>query len=156
MKTKLITVALLSIAIGCGEMSSGTVDAGTKVDAGTVVMTGDAGPPAIHGCSASSFIDRRTGSRDIGFGTELGSPALGYTPQCMIISVGQSAKWVGNFSTHPLVGGEYNGTAGTTPNPIARHDTGSTPVEVTFNAAGLYPYYCDYHAPTMVGVIWVQ
>ena len=131
-------------------------DGGGKVDAGTMVASDSGMPPSLHGCASTSFVDRRAGSRDIGFGTSLGSPALGYSPNCMIIAAGQSAKWVGNFDTHPLVGGEHNGTAGTMPNPIGRHDTGSAAVEVTFGTAGLYPYYCDYHAPTMVGVIWVQ
>jgi len=153
-KQTLISMATLLFTVGCGEMAS-TNDAGTKVDAGP--MTVDSGaPPSIHNCASTSFVDRRTGSRDIGFGTSMGSPALGYLPNCMIISVGQTAKWVGNFDTHPLVGGEYQGTSGTMPNPIGRHDTGSTAVEVTFNTAGLYPYFCDFHAPTMVGVIWVQ
>ena len=136
--------------VGCGAAQS-TIDAGATpgADAGAVAQT-------IHGCTSSAYVDGRTGDRQIGFGTALGSPALGYSPNCLIISAGQTVTWVGNFSVHPLVGGEYRGDAGTSPTPIVRVDTGSDPKAVTFATPGLYPYYCDNHAPTMEGVVWVQ
>lgn len=57
----------------------------------------------------------------------LDSPALGYSPPCMVISAGHSATFVGSCNTHPLIGGQR-----------------------------LYPFSCDSHAPTMAGAIWVQ
>ncbi len=150
-----MTLGVALVLAGCGAMTAGTNDAGTAVtDGGSGGF--DGGVPTIHGCTAASYVDRRTGSREIGFGTALNSPAIGYSPSCMIISAGQSATFVGSFNTHPLVGGQYMGSAGTTPNPIGRHDTGSANVTVTFAQPGLYPFYCDYHAPSMVGAISVQ
>ena len=136
------------VSIGCGGMApSGTTDAGSSapVDAGSV--------ETVHGCTTSAYANRSTGAREIAFGSAAG---LAYSPKCMSISAGQTVTFKGDFNTHPLVGGMYMGSVGTTPTPIMRRDTGSTDYTVTFATAGLYPYFCDYHAPTMVGAIWVN
>ena len=148
---KSFCVVMLGVLSGCGQVSvSGT-------DSGAASSDGGAALPAVfHGCTTEAFVDRRGGEREIAFGTAMGSPALGYSPMCLIISAGQSATFVGNFSVHPLVPGEYRGTGGTLPTPIIRRDSGSDNDVVTFQRAGLYPYFCDNHAPTMAGVIWVR
>ena len=117
----------------------------------------DAGP-VIHDCTAADSVDRTsaTADRRIGFGTALGSGAVSYSPSCIVIATGQSVTFVGNFNTHPLVGGQFNGDAGSPNNPIGRHDTGNADLPIAFATAGLFPFYCDLHAPTMVGVVKVQ
>ena len=114
--------------------------------------------PVIHGCDDASYFARTGASDDrrIGFGTALGSGAVGYAPKCLTIAAGQSVTFVGDFSTHPLVPGEYAGDAGTPGNPIPSQRSGSVDLSVTFSSAGYFPYYCDLHAPTMVGVVHVQ
>lgn len=114
--------------------------------------------PTIHDCTTADCVDRSaaTAERKIGFGTALGSPALNYAPRCLTIAAGQTVTFVGNFNTHPLVGGQYNGDGGSPNNPMGRHDMGSTDLPVTFSTAGSYPFFCDLHAPTMVGVVRVQ
>lgn len=115
--------------------------------------------PSVHGCSGSGWVDKTADSADrrIGFGGELGSSAVGYAPPCMIVSAGQTVTFVGNYGTHPLAPGEQSGAdAGTTPNPIPSKTTGAGDTPVTFDRAGVYPYYCVLHAPTMVGAVWVK
>ena len=154
MKSFLIAAVAL-LAVGCGEASTPISDAGTLTDAGTA--TRDAGTvPTLHGCSSTSFVDKSASSADrsITFG---GSAGLKYSPNCMIITAGEKVTFEGDFSSHPLVAGEYQGSGGTTPNPIPSTSTGSANTEVTFPTAGLYPYYCNFHAGVgMTGVIWVQ
>lgn len=119
---------------------------------GGPTVTPDAGVPVIHGCTDYVV----TAERRVSFGTANDSPALGYAPKCLTISVGQSVTFAGNFNTHPLVPGAFNSDAGTSGNPIARKDTGADDSVVTFDAPGLFPYFCDLHAPTMVGVVQVR
>jgi plastocyanin len=118
----------------------------------------DAGVETLHGCDASKYADRSAAAADrrIGFGTALESPALGYSPACMTITAGQSVTFVGSFSTHPLAPGEFQGNRGTLPTPIERRTSGQEDAVFTFSSPGLYPYYCESHAPTMVGVIRVR
>ncbi len=134
----------VSALLGCG---GGT----TVLDAGVIT-------PVIHDCTAAAYVDRSDAGADrrVGFGTALGSNAVGYSPSCIVIAAGQSVTFVGNFNTHPLVGGEYGADGGTSNNPIGRHDTGTADLPIGFPSAGLYPFYCDLHAPTMVGVVKVQ
>ena len=147
MKSFSIAVALV-VVVGCGEPSLKGGDAGTIAarDAGTV--------PALNGCTASAFVDRSNGNRTIVFGSAVG---LKYSPSCMIITAGQAVTFSGDFASHPLVGGEYMGTGGPTPNPVPSKSAGTDNAVVTFTKAGLYPYYCNFHASSgMTGAVWVQ
>ena len=148
---KSFSLLIIGALSGCGQASVSGADSGVaSSDAGAVV------PTVFHGCTSEAFVDGRSGEREFGFGTARDSPALGYSPKCLIISAGQSATFVGNFSVHPLVPGEYRGTGGTLPTPITRRDSGADNDVVTFQNPGIYPYFCDNHAPTMEGVIWVR
>ena len=137
-----------------------TTDAGSTTDAGTVTDTGsatDAGAALmeIHGCTEAMYVDRRTtGERSVTFGGVVGSA---YSPKCMIISAGQMVSFSGPFGSHPLRTGVAPSQSGTgaTPNPIANTDSGSS-VSFTFATPGIYPYYCNFHQPSMAGVILVR
>jgi len=66
--------------------------------------------------------------------------------RCMTIKKGQTVKWDGNFSSHPLA--PKNGD---TPNPVTGVDASGN---VTFPNAGVFGYECGIH-PSMTGVIKV-
>lgn len=119
---------------------------------------GPAPGPVLHECDDAAYLDKSEVSADrrIGFGTALGSGPVNYAPKCMTIAKGQSVTFVGDFSTHPLVPGEYAGDGGTAGSPITEQRSGATDYAVAFPAAGYFPYYCDLHAPTMVGVVHVK
>lgn len=126
-------------------------------------VTGVAGP-VLHGCTANGYVDRRapTASRSVFYGGAADAGALSYAPACMVIAPGQTVRFDGlergTFSVHPLVPGPVQGVdAGALPNnPIVRADDGRAAVEVRFDAAGVYPYHCEYHQPSMAGVIVVR
>jgi plastocyanin len=128
---------------------------------GTETPTG----PALNGCTDALYIDRSapSASRTVAFGGFQGSPALGYSPPCISIAVGQTVTFAGGpsgFGTHPLNRGtgptqRDTGTAG---NPIPRVDDGNrTDVAVAFPAPGLFPYHCEFHfGGGMYGVVRVR
>ena len=75
---------------------------------------------------------------------------------CIIVSAGTPVTWQGNFDTHPLVGGESPTTD--TGSPITHANaSGTDDVTVTFNPTRgqAFPYFCDVHKTTMLGVIVV-
>lgn len=115
--------------------------------------------PQVHGCSGSGWVDRSAESaeRKVGFGTALGSSAVGYSPKCLAVAAGQTVGFLGDFGTHPLSPGELSGKdAGTEPSPIPARSSGTSELLVTFDRPGVYPYYCTLHEPTMIGAIWVK
>jgi plastocyanin len=127
---------------------------------------GDTPPPTggpgaeegLNGCNAADYTDRSAAAaeRRIGFGSALNSPALGYSPACIIISAGQSVSFVGNFATHPLVPGTDRGSGASANNPIQEQRSGSADYTVSFPTAGFYPYFCELHRPGMAGVVRVR
>lgn len=145
----LLVVGVVGL-IGCGGDDGGDTPPPT---------TDDLGPAAgLNGCDAGDYVDRSETSADrrIGFGTALGSPSLGYSPACITISAGQSVTFVGNFENHPLVPGANRGGGASANNPIQEQRSGSADYMVSFPSAGFYPYFCDVHKPTMVGVVRVR
>jgi len=117
-------------------------------------------PPVamLNGCETADYVDRseQAADRIINFGGEAGSPPLGYSPSCILISAGQAVTFQGNFNTHPMSPGTVEGSGESLNTPVQKRGTGSDPYQVTFPTAGLYPYYCDYHRPTMIGVVRVK
>jgi hypothetical protein len=63
-----------------------------------------------------------------------------YSPDQLIVSVGDTIRWTGSFSSHPLSSTSVPGGAQTFHN--ASGSTFSYPVQV----AGTYSYKCDVHA----------
>jgi plastocyanin len=78
---------------------------------------------------------------------------------CIGVSPGTAVTWVGNFDTHPLVGGVSPTTD--SGSPITQADASGTgdmaTTTVTFTATQITvePYFCDVHRATMGGVIAV-
>jgi plastocyanin len=116
------------------------------------------GAASLNGCDEADYADRTDAAMDrrIGFGSALNSPAFGYSPACITISVGQSVTFVGNFASHPLVPGTVSGGGASANNPIQAQRSGSADYMVSFPTAGSYPYFCDVHKPGMAGVVRVR
>jgi len=75
---------------------------------------------------------------------------------CIMVSEGTIVTWQGNFTTHPLGGGEAPTANAASPITIAGPGTGSSQVDVTFANTGDYPYYCLAHTTGMQGVLYVR
>jgi hypothetical protein len=80
--------------------------------------------------------------------------------KCIAVSTGTEVIWVGNFETHPLVGGVSPLTDSDSPiteaAPSGTGDMATT--TVTFEATDIIEvegYFCDVHKATMGGVIAV-
>lgn len=146
---------------------------GFMLCAGGVTGCGDdgapgVGGPALNGCRSEDYVDLRAPSADrtIGFGGGRGSGPFAYFPRCAVIAPGQQVVFdgesSGTFNVHPLAAGAISDSgasldAGTSPNPIPRLGDGAgSRATVTFPAAGDYPYHCEYHRPSMAGVIVVR
>lgn len=84
---------------------------------------------------------------------------LRYSPSCIRIAVDQRVTFTTNFGQHPLLGGTVSGgNAAFDPgSPIGQHNSGSSPVVVTFTGTGEFPFYCDFHFTSgMLGSIQVD
>ncbi len=75
---------------------------------------------------------------------------------CIIVSENTVVTWQGNFSTHPLGGGETPTADANSPITMIDSESGISPVDVTFSNAGAYPYYCLVHKLSMQGVVYVR
>lgn len=99
--------------------------------------------PTLNGCKASQYKDLSGSSskRVIGIAVK----GLTFTPKCITIAKGQTVRWEGSLSTHPLAPGNAdNGEAGSPNNPIELTSSGQS-VEFTFPNSGTFPYYCTVH-----------
>jgi plastocyanin len=106
-------------------------------------------PLEINGCTAASFMDA-TGGLDQR--TLIWGPASLFDPlkKCIKVKVGQTVRWAGDFTAHPLVQDE-----GTTPTPIAGKSGGGVgSYDVEFTAVGTFGYLCTEHG-SMTGAIYV-
>lgn len=122
----------------------------------------DEGPvetiPTFHQCTQAMYVDRSGAGdeRTITFG--VGSNPFSYSPPCMTIAAGQTVRWMGTFTSHPLEHGVSPADMGAgSPNtPIPRLTEGAM-VDVVFPTAGTYPYFCQmHHLAGMTGVIHVR
>lgn len=141
---------------------SAAIDAPTAGDAGDAASDASAPDaamiPLFHQCTSDLFVDRSAASaeRTVTFST--GANPFSYDPPCMIIAAGQTVRFLGAFIGHPLRPGISPSmlTAGSPNNPIPLQSDG-TMVDVTFSAAGTYPYFCEmHHLSQMTGVIHVR
>ena len=145
-----VLVALLSFGLlaGCGD----NPDNWNELDQAL-------GGQEINGCDGTSaaYTDLR-GQASVTITAN--SPWVDPHNACIGVSTGTDVIWVGNFETHPLVGG-VNGTEDSTSpiteaDPIGTGDTATT--TVNFEATDeitVEPYFCTAHPATMDGVIAV-
>jgi plastocyanin len=156
LRTSFVPAVVLSSAFALGALaacSSSTTtttpetDAATAVDAGggdADTDSGDTGAAeVVNDCK--TFTDRSapSASRTLTWDFSISSAP----ERCMIVAVGQSVDFNGDFSVHPLTA-----SGGDSPNPIANADAKGN---VTFTAAGTFGFACGVH-PSMIGAIKVQ
>lgn len=135
---------------GMSSTDSGTpgTDVPAEDDAGGLVTT--------HGCGEADFVDLSAGAADermimVPRGT------FTFDNPCITISAGQAVMFMWDFGMHPLQPGVAPGHPGmgAEPSPIVAQTTGAL-YEVTFAAAGDYPFYCGTHYHSgMYGVVRV-
>jgi plastocyanin len=112
-------------------------------------------PSPMNGCTYIEALDRSAPGalRTIVFDYYY------YSPPCIRIAAGQTATFQGSFVTHPLVGGTIVDMTkmpdATSPIPFTSSGTSK---DVSFPAAGTFPYYCDAHGADfgMYGVVYVD
>jgi plastocyanin len=70
-----------------------------------------------------------------------GSVGFAYSPKTFTANVGDTVKWTGDFSMHPL-------SSTTIPaNAVTWHNgSGTAPFEYAIKVAGTYDYKCDVHS----------
>lgn len=111
------------------------------------------GETPIHGCTSDAAVDM-TGQAAVSV-SDIQAWSFGHDV-CVKVSVGTVVSWSGNFTQHPLTGGETpTPDAGSPITVAAAGVTGNDTVDVTFDTAGAYPYYCVIHTGSMTGVVYV-
>lgn len=149
-----LAVALLLLA-GCWpgrltRLDGGAPDGGAQD--GGLVFAGDlaGGLPFQSLAPCFNTTDYMSGAT-VSFGNQLGN---NYSPRCLVVRVGQSVSFAGDFSSHPL----RASTRGSAGNPV-QSTGGGTSASFTFAVAGFFPYYCTQHGDDlgngMAGVVQV-
>jgi plastocyanin len=130
-------------------LSFGLVGCNDNPDADTIDQI--LGGGEVNGCMGDSAMDLRAETAVTI--TDIDTWEVPHSA-CIIVSQGTVVTWQGNFDTHPLVGGVSPATA--PGSPITQADaSGTADATVTFSAADRYPYFCDVHTATMLGVVYV-
>ena len=75
---------------------------------------------------------------------------------CIMVDAGTKVTWKGDFQFHPLAGGVSPTKDAASPITKAGPGSGMTPVVVTFDKAGDFPYFCGIHTSSMKGVVYVK
>jgi plastocyanin len=98
----------------------------------------------LNGCSADAYEDHSDPSAERVI--QIAANGLTFTPKCLLIAPGQTARFEGSLSSHPLApGNPENPNAGSAHTPIIATSSGMS-VEFTFDSAGIFPYFCELHA----------
>src|SRR6188768_1354361 len=97
--------------------------------------------PTFNGCTSTDYEDRSApGAARI---IEIAAQGLSFTPPCLLIQVGQTVRFEGSLSSHPLApGNPDHPDAGSADSPIHETNSGQS-VEFTFPNSGTFPYYCE-------------
>lgn len=135
---------------GCGSTSSSGGGGGAGATDGGGGQGG--APTEIHGCTFDTAMDM-TGMASVNV-TDISEWVVPHNA-CVRVSTGTVVVWDGNFSVHPLVGGISPNADDSSPISQAEADTGIGSAEVTLADEGTYPYFCEVHLNTMIGVIYV-
>jgi plastocyanin len=109
---------------------------------------------SVHGCSLANAVDR-SGLQDVRTVT---FTFYEYNPKCLRIAPGQTVTFSGDFTFHPIRGGQIAGNSEAPDNtsPITP-TSGGNMKDVTFPNDGVFPYYCDSHGVDfdMFGAVFV-
>jgi plastocyanin len=161
--TVVVTALAALSALGCGNDTSEHVSFDSTARAGTgstnrAAASSNSVGAEFNGCTTDMYEDLTAASakRVIAIARE----GLTYSPKCMTIAIGQTVRWEGSLSAHPLApGNPRDAKAGSPKNPIQPTASGSR-VEFRFPTKGDYPYYCTVHGfgtgQRMAGTIRVR
>jgi plastocyanin len=113
-------------------------------------------PQALNGCGAADFVDASEDDAVV----QIAADGLSFTPPCITVAAGQTLRFEGSLTAHPIAPGNADDAeAGSPDNPITATSSGSS-VEFTFDSAGTYPYYCELHSfgagMGMAGAVYVR
>jgi len=111
----------------------------------------DDGSVEVNGCTKDGAMDL-TGMTEVDI-TAVSPWSIGHTA-CIIVDAGTTVTWSGDFMAHPLVGGETPTTD--FDSPISSGQGTEPSVDITFDDAGDFPYFCIVHTDTMQGVVYVE
>lgn len=171
----IVCLGALGSVIGCGDETGGNTtgaggggEASSSSSSSSSGMGGSGGAGGgmtssssssssgammIHGCDQGTAEDH---TADMNTKVTVGGAGFTYSPACIRIKKGATVTFEGTFASHPTVGG----LAGPPPapdsaSPIKQTNSG-TSVTFNFDTVGNYPYYCEYHLPSMAGVVYVE
>jgi plastocyanin len=163
--TRSVLVLCVVAAAACGDddggADTGTADTGTADTGGGDTGTADTGAGdggaddggmVVNGCTAAEAMDM-TGMGAVTI-TDVSAWSVPHSA-CIRVSTGTTVTWEGNFDVHPLIGGASGMGDASSPITMAGPGSGMGTVDVTFDAAGDYPYFCGVHAGAMLGVVYV-
>jgi plastocyanin len=106
----------------------------------------------LNGCLKSMATDL-TGQATVSI-TDISAWSMPHTA-CIIVSAGTVVSWTGNFTFHPLKGGNTPTPDLTSPITLAGPGVGATTIAVTLSNPGTFPYFCGIHLSSMDGVVYV-
>ena len=148
MKLGSLILVMVGLLAACGGSDEDTIDSTPGIDAAVTI---DAMPdPMLNGCTRAAA----TNMKGMASVTVTNTQAWSIPHQvCIVVDAGTQLTWEGNFSAHPLAGGQ-TGTVDAA-SPIGA-GSGTTPFVVTLGTAGTYPYFCSIHLSSMQGVVYVE
>ena len=147
----MINRSILGFAV-IAALGFGLVGCGDSNNAQEEVIDDILGGGEINGCMGTSARDE-TGSATVTI-TDISAWEVPHSA-CIIVSQGTAVTWQGNFDEHPLVGGTSPLMDPGSPVTQAGSTSGTDDATITFSATGVFPYFCDMHATTMLGVVYV-
>jgi len=114
--------------------------------------------PDLNGCTTADYDDQS--ATEAPRVIQIAVSGLDFSPRCLTIAAGQTVRFEGSLSAHPLAPGNPNNAhAGSPDSPIQATSSGSS-VEFTFADSGTFPYFCELHSfgngEGMAGVVHVK
>lgn len=109
----------------------------------------------VNGCTVATAQDS-TGQSAVTVTFANGN--LSYAPKCLKVKVGTSITLMGNFGSHPTIGGVVvNGTLmPASSGPFVPVTSAGSSKTFTMSQAGTFPYYCQPHATLgMIAAVFV-
>jgi len=146
--TWFLVVALSGASAGCSGDDPSPSDTSYAASSGG---TGTAnGAETLNGCDAATAEDH-TGDATVTIATS----GLGYSPACVKVKAGTQVTFNSDFAIHPLRGGDASSREEDESSPIEATDSGTT-IAFAFPSAGAFGFYCNIHAPSMAGAVFVE
>jgi plastocyanin len=148
-KVTWLLLASMGAVLATGACGGGT--GGSGGNTGTTTTTGAGGGAITNGCTEGAATDD-TSMTAVTISFPVGG--LKYSPACVKVKKGTMVTFSGNFTSHPLSGGD-GGTKDPT-SPIAETTTGMS-ATFTMSTAGTFGFFCEIHQSLgMQGAIYVQ